>query len=665
MVYRFTIFVLASILFYACSADINKNVVAEYGNDGYITLDEFEKAYAKSIGDTTAAAEATLEDYKSFLDLFINFKMKLRDAEVRGLPQDEDILREYKTYKKNVGKSFIIEKEVNVPGKKELYEKRKDEIRVSHIMITTDTTGSKEGAKQRAEELLGRIKNGENFEDIARRFSQDHYSSLKRGDIYYIRFGQIVPEFDYAVYNCEVGEVYPEVVKTSYGYHIIKVTERIPARHSIRASHILIKTTNENNETDTVSAKKQIEEIYAKLKNGENFEKLAKQYSDDKANSEKGGDLGFFGRRRMVPEFDEVAFKTKVGEFSEPVETRFGYHIIKVNEEKPYPSFEEQSEFINKTFKERLYEYKYGQLIDSLRKEYNFTLNEDAVKFVIGDNDSVRFDENYWNSEMSKNAKDTALFSIGNKSYYLDDIVTTVVAEDSEYKYKNGVIIERSLNRVIKEFSDDLLIAEKVKLLEKNSTAFVELMDEYRNGIYIFKLQEDEVWNKIELDSAKLYEHWEKNKEKYTWNNRVNFSEIFVRTDSLINAFYDKIEAGESFDSIATKHTLRSGYRKTAGKYATMDADKNELTKKAYELENPGDVSKPFKFSTGYSIVKLNEKFPARMKTFEEATPEVTSEVQELESQRLEQEYIERLIQKYKPTIKYDELSKAFKGEEK
>ncbi len=122
MIIRFTIFLLAILLFYSCSSDISKTVVAEYGKH-YITLDEFEKAYARSVGNVDVATESTLDDYRNFLDLYLKFKMKLRDAEVRGLPTDEDIITEYNTYKTNVGKSFLIEKEVNVPGKKNYMNK--------------------------------------------------------------------------------------------------------------------------------------------------------------------------------------------------------------------------------------------------------------------------------------------------------------------------------------------------------------------------------------------------------------------------------------------------------------------------------------------------------------------------------------------------------------
>ncbi len=532
-------------------------------------------------------------------------------------------------------------------------------MRVSHIMIRPDSTGD-DAARKKAEEILEKIKSGESFEELAKKHSQDFYSRDKGGDIYYIQVGQTVPAFDYAAYNCDPGKVYPEVVKTNFGYHLIKVFEKKPVKSQIRASHILIRVQDDKGQLDSAASKEKISEVMEKLKNGEDFDSLTVEYSDDHSNKDKGGDLGFFGRRRMVLEFDEVAFNTKVGEISDMVQTQFGYHLIKVTDEKPYPTFEEEKDNINKLFQDKYYTVKYNELIDSLTNAYGYSLNEDAIKFIAENNDSARFDDEYLNTKLSGKVKDKAVFTVEGKPYYMEEMVAQLKDDN---KFKNNFINEKNLKSAVKQFSDDVLIARKVEEMDITHSAFKDLMDEYKSGIYIFKIQEEEVWNKIKLDSAKIYEYWEANKEKYTLNDRVDYSEIFARQDSSIQKYYQMLQAGEQFDSLAAKYTHRSGYKKTAGKHAIADTDKNDLTRKAYALEKPGDYSEPFKYTSGWSIVKLNEKLPARIKTFEEATPEVTSDLQEAESKRLEEEYIKKLNEIYKPIHKYDELSKAFKRE--
>jgi peptidyl-prolyl cis-trans isomerase SurA len=197
--------------------------------------------------------------------------------------------------------------------------------------------------------------------------------------------------------------------------------------------------------------------------------------------------------------------------------------------------------------------------------------------------------------------------------------------------------------------------------LQKEDPNFASLMDEYRNGIYIFKLQEDEVWNKLDIDSLKIYSYWEENKEDFALPDRVTFGEIFSMKDSLIQKYYGWIQEGADFDSLAALYTERPGKKKDNGRYELQDVDFSDLSRKANTIENPGDFTEPFPFSGGFAIFKLYQREPARLKTFDEARAEVSGIVQEKESKRLEKEYLDILNNIYEPVIFYDELHKAFK----
>lgn len=242
------------ILFSACSPKQSELIIAEYG-DYNITLDEFENAYSKNVGGLEEASKDSINDYKKFVDLYLNFKMKLRDAEVRGLGSDPKLLNEMEDYKKKVGIEYIKEKKIIEEGLRDLYEKRRDEIRVSHIMIRPDTM-SLEQTKEFAASLIERIKNGESFEELAKKYSSDTYSKDIGGDIYYITAGQVIAPFEIAAYSTKVGEVYPEPVQTRFGFHVIKVTDRQERRFQLRAKHILKNFTNADGQLDSVYALK-------------------------------------------------------------------------------------------------------------------------------------------------------------------------------------------------------------------------------------------------------------------------------------------------------------------------------------------------------------------------------------------------------------------------
>jgi peptidyl-prolyl cis-trans isomerase SurA len=580
--------------------------------------------------------------------------MKLRDAQVRGYDNNTELMNELNDYKKQVGVTFILEKNIVDPGVEKLYNRRKWELRVSHIMIRPDSAGE-QAAKLKAVAILDSIKNGESFEELAKRNSQDFYSAPIGGDIFYITAGMLPSEFEDASYATAPGNVYPEVVKTKYGYHIIKVTDKIERVPKIRASHILVSFKTGKGERDTIEAKARIDSVKMMLNNGADFAELAGKYSDDPGSKDKGGDLGFFERRMMVKEFDETAFKLKVGEISDVIKTNFGYHIIKLTEKAPYPALEEDRENLKKMFRQLIYQAEYDNLVDSLKAKYAYKLNGQSYSQFVEKCDSLKVGTESTNLDEIKNLP---LYTYANNTVTISDFWNKISASQD---YTNKIVTADLLTNAIKKISGDELLEQEAMNLEKNNEAFASLMDDYKNGIFIFKLQEDEIWNKISVDSVKLYNFYEENKDKYVWSERVSFSEIYSRKDSLANHYLDELNSGANFDTLAAKYTERPGFKNKAGRYELTDAKSNQLAAEAEKLQKPGDYSSVINNAGGFSIVRLNYKEPSRLKTFEEARAEVSGAFQEAESKRLEQEYLDNLKKRYTPIFYYDELKEAFK----
>ncbi|HQJ47369.1 MAG TPA: peptidylprolyl isomerase, partial [Ignavibacteriaceae bacterium] len=229
---------LLTFLITACSTEHSKIVIAEY-DDVKIRMDEFENAYTKNVGSLAVAIKDSFENYKNFAELYTNFRMKLDDAKLRGYQNDSELNDELQNYKKQVGSSYILEKYLVEPNIKDLYEKRKTEIRASHIMIRPDSTGEL-AARNKTQAILDSIKAGQSFESMVQKHTQDNFSKPKDGDIFYFTAGQLPYEFEDAAYHTPKDSIYPQVVQTRFGFHIIKVTDikqRIP---KIRVSHILI-----------------------------------------------------------------------------------------------------------------------------------------------------------------------------------------------------------------------------------------------------------------------------------------------------------------------------------------------------------------------------------------------------------------------------------------
>lgn len=647
---------ILSLYLMSCSPKTSEMIVAEFG-DYDITLPEFEEAYAKNVGGYENAADDSLKELDRFLDLYVNFRMKLRDAVVRNYPNDPEILNELNTYKKQVGASFITEREILEPGLKEFYDQRAIELRVSHIMFRFKQ--NEDEVKAQAQKILDSVLAGGNFAEFALKYSEDNFSKVKGGDVFWITAGQIIKEFEDAAYSVKVGEVYPGLVKTRFGYHIIKVTDSQPRRYEIRASHILIRHNPEIDSSDSESPYNKIVSLRERILNGEDFAELAKEYSDDKNSGVNGGDLGFFPRRKMVLPFDTVAFSLNVGEISEPVETRFGWHLIKVTDEKEYPSFEVEKESLREQYTKTRFDDDKKEYISNLKEIYSYSFDDNMMSFIANYKDTIRTDDSYWDSNLHNDFGERSVFKINNHSFTVDSLFAYAI---SQRNYKNKIVDNsNNLRDVLNKYADQKLLEEKATTLDETDDEFASLMQDYKNGIYIFKLQEEEVWNRLKVDTNEVKKFYERTKENYTLTDRVSYSEILVKDDSTANAIYDQISGGADFNRLAKQYTSRAGFKMKEGFHGIQEIDKDALSKVANSLEKLGDVAKPFKTMKGWSIVKLVEKYPARLKTYEEAKAEAASAYQDMMSKKLEQDYLDRLNKLYEPEV-YDEvLQHAFK----
>lgn len=651
---RISVFViaLAGFLFYSCSPEHSKIVIAEY-NNSKITMQEFENAYVKNVGSYEAAADDSFQNYKNFAELYTNFKLKLLDADARGFANDPALSQELTDYKKKVGASYILEKYLVEPNIKDWYERRKTEIRASHLMIKVDSTGE-DAARKLAQAILDSIKAGASFEDMVQKHTQDQFSKAKDGDIFYFTAAQLPYEFEDACYKTPKGTVHPKVVQTRFGFHIIKVTDVKPRIPKIKASHILISWMNHENQVDSAYARARMDSVLTALKSGQPFDEVAKRFSDDTGSKDKGGDLGFFERRMMVQPFDEAVFKLEVGQVSDVVETSFGLHVIKLTEKQAYPTYEQDRENLKNLLKRSRYNDLYADLMKQYKAEYNYKLNNSALQQMVGYNDSTVIGADLKGADaIGKNA----VFTFANQTETINDFYQKIKT-DNEFTGKK--FTEDVLSKAANKYAEQMLLEEKALTLEKTDSQFADLMKDYQNGIFIFKLQEEEVWNKLNVDSVKLVNYYEQNKQKYTWPDRVGYTEIFCKSDSLIHVYYDQLKKGEDFDKLAAK-TERTMFKEKQGKYDLQAVGSTEFSKAVDKLK-VGEYTEPIPNPGGFSILRLDVKDPARIKTFEEAKPEVSGAVQENESKRLENDYITSLKKKYSPVIYYDALQKAFKS---
>lgn len=643
----------------SCTPEQSKIVVAEYG-DYKVFMDEFQKAYSRNAGGVEKNKPDSLENMKNFLDLYVNYKMKLRDAVVRGYTTDPDMKKELLDYKKNIGTTLFLEDKLYEPALKKMYDRRKTEILAAHIMLIPDSLMNDSQVRELGIKLIERINNGEDFAKLAAEYSKDQYTNTKGGVVGWVTAGIIViPAIEEAIYNTEPGKIYPELVMSNYGFHILKVIEKMPRRDQIKAQHILAAFKDSLGLADTSKALNKILEIQKELNQGGDFNKLALKYSDDKMTAVQYGDLGYFSRGRMDPNFEDAVFRLKVGEISQVIKSYAGYHLVKLNAEAPYPSYEQSAEELKEMFLRTTYRLEYDKILAQLRKEYNYQLNREIFARIINSLHKYSSYEAFDQSDIRRQYGSGILFSYADKSFTVDSLFS-FMKSSSQFSARN--LSEELFAEAINVYLDKKLLEEKALYYDKENPDFAFLMEEYENGIYLFKILEDEVWSKISVDSIMIQDYFEKHRDNYKWKDRVEFQEIYTLSDSAANRYYNLALAGECFDSLVTKYSLRKGYENIPGYKGLVEVDVNELSKSANSLPNIGDVSKPFRFQDGWSVVKLIKREPARLKNLDEVKPEIISLLQELESKRLESVYLNKLKEIYKPKYYYDELVNAFKN---
>jgi len=514
------VFLLAIV---ACSSK-KKQVVAEVG-DEKIYLDDYEKQYMKTVNNLDSAKNSDMEKRKEFLTLLVKFKLKVKDARERGLLKSDDIQNDLKQYKENFLTSFLVDKEIVEPMIKDLYEKKEYEVRASHILINLPQQNFSPDdsikAYQKAADALAKLKNGVPFSEVAVEFSDDQSAKQNGGDLYYFTAGMTVPEFEDAIYKLKVGDYTKEPVRTQFGLHIVKLADKRKRNDGIRASHILIQDQKDSlgKVVDSLGTYNKAKDVLARIKNGEDFSKVATEVSQDPGSAPKGGDLGFFDRRRMVQPFDSVAFMLKIGEISNLVRTPFGWHIIKVTEIKPYQPFDKQKETLKGDFKKGpQFKAEYTKFLEKSKKQFNFEIKPDGMNFLTSKFDSARPVSGFnLDSMFSAEEKSKVLATYKDGDIKVSDIIAYMGKNrDNMTSLANAATLKK-----IVEGAADSPILYKVAIKDniEKDPEYIAQMTEYENGLLSFKVDQEELWRKIKITQDDMQAYYDSNKDKYSFTD--------------------------------------------------------------------------------------------------------------------------------------------------
>ncbi|MBN1634680.1 MAG: peptidylprolyl isomerase [Ignavibacteria bacterium] len=520
----FFIAVTVVIIGYRCSSE---KIIAEIGEDK-ITLSDFEEKYLKKYGyDVEIAKSKPLEDKISFLNDMINTELKARLGLEKKLDTTESFRNDLKLGEKKILSDVYIKSKLIEPGLKNYYDKIKYDLRASHILLPMEeNSGIEDSVKtySLAYEIINRLSANESFDSLARIYSTDIETRDNGGDLYYFSPGMTVSDFEFAAYNLNKGEFTKEPVRTNLGLHIIKLTDKKERYDSVRVSHILITdAVNESGIKDSTASYNKIKEILEKLNDGDEFEELASQFSNDTINKSRGGDLGYVRRRQYAAVFDSTIFSLKPGQISDIIRTEYGWHIIKMTDAVEIKPFDEIKNTLSLQYPMSVYFRKnYEEFVTEIRNKYNLTVEQSGVDFLIS------------------KIKDTTLAFIvinPNKLFSDEDRKVVTGKFDGGEITVNDLIVYVSTNKpaankelnlfnligLIRASADAILQSKEAisEGFEKNEN-YTGLLKEYKNYLLAEAVDKYVITADIKITDEEIQNFYNENKKDFiTKNNGI------------------------------------------------------------------------------------------------------------------------------------------------
>jgi len=616
-----------------------------------VMLSEFERIYHKN---------SNIEGYENkpapeYLEMFINFKLKVLEAHKLGYDTMSAFINELAGYREQLSKPYLQDRNLIDNLVKEAYDRTVTEVSASHIMVKlpanpepADTLAS----YNKALALRNRLIKGEPFENIARNESDDPSGKVNSGLLGWFSAFTMVYPFENAAYKNNVGE-YSMPVRSRYGYHIIRTNAFRPALGEIKLAHIMVRTTR-NDDSKTVAAKKEkVDSCYNLLKQGSTFAEMVKKFSDDAGSVRNNGQMRWIRSGELPPELEEAVFVLKdSGSLTEPLRSEFGWHIFQLQGKRPVAPFEQ----LKSQLEERVMLDERGKrteeiFMNTLKKEYSFTSYPDNLTEIAGIMDSSVYSGSWDPSAVGDLIE--PVFSIKGKEYTQTELAN-FIARTKRYNKKDSYnnIVDKKFNEMV--FNE--LFAFEKKQLDDKYPSFRYLMEEYHDGILLFNIMDDKVWQKAVTDSAGLMQYYYEHAGEYVWGERADVSVYTFDDPSL------------------AKPIMKLAKKRTAGKISAADFIAGicpqdsipcvEIKDQKVEKE---DVQPAGGFTWKKGFVKTNKEgnktiillvndiLPSSVKAFNETQGQVTADYQNY----LDRQWIDSLRAKYAVTVNRDVLARV------
>ena len=642
--------VLFSFVFTAHSQS-QKDVILTIENTP-VYKQEFLRVYKKNLDLVKDASQKSVDGY---LDLFIDYKLKVQEAYAQKLDQGKAYKKEFEKYRAQLSRNYLFEQKIEEDMAREAYERSKEQINAQHVLIMVGYDALPQDTLQaynKAAQVMQKAKNGEDFTDLVLQYSEEPNTKEQNGNLgYFSAFSMLYP-FENAAYNTKVGAI-SDITRTSYGYHVIKVLDRRPTGNEITVSHIMVSNKNKDPKFDP---QERINELYQLLNQGQKFEDLAKQFSEDKNSGVSGGKLKPFTRGKLrAPKFEAAAFKlTTPGDVSRPVSSTFGWHIIRLEAISESKTFEQQKDRLlaQGNRGERLLAVT-SEIRSNIKDKYGYTNDASYASFFNQFVDKEIFNRR-WSYDSLNPTLDKVIFTIGSTRFYYRDFAAHLAVRQKRPVPTNVKTLESCVRYMYDDFETVVLQEYFRDKLEEENLDYAAVISEYRDGLLIFDVMENNIWNAAKTDTLALQDYYQKNKASYLWQDRVNATILTSNEKAALEESKVLLQQGKTAQQVKELLNSDTALRVLLSKGMFENGDKQLPD----NFEFVAGVSKIYKSQDGYTLVQVDQVLPGSEKSFDQVRGSVMSQYQ----QQLEASWMQSLREKY-PVVIHKKTLKKIKKE--
>lgn len=596
-----------------------------------ISVNDFLNVYNKNLD---LVLDKDQRDFDYYLNLFVNYKLKLAEAKALGYDKKESFIKELSTYESQLSNAYMTDNTISEALLKEAYHRTANEVKVQHILVRLLPNQDTLVAFNKISSIRPRLIN-EEFSSLKNELHDG--TSIFVEDLGYFSAFKMVYDFENVAFSTPIDSV-SKPFRTQFGFHILKVLDNRPSRGQVEVAHIMISNTQKDSST---IPEKRIAELHRLVSQGESFENLAKQFSDDKSTAMKGGLLRPFKSGEINSEvFIETAFAmSKIGEVSSPIQTQFGWHILKLIAKYPVDDFETLRPSLEQSIKrDSRSQIIRKNTIENLKKKYRILEpNIQNLEKTFVRNDSG------WT--LLKNILEPDFLTIENEAISYEDFLNHL--NKIKKSVNNNLNVKEFLQQQYYTFLDEKLLDYKKNHLAEENPEYADVLQEYNDGLILFDLMQDKIWNGAKNDSIGLINYYQSNLNSYKSPEKILGTVVRSSQERALKRVQNMWRKKIDNQAISKKLNVKEQLIITSS--GTFDKMDNLIPPDA--ILKVG-ISEIIPHDNGFVLLKITEILPESILPFEEVRGQVISDYQK----KLETQWIGDLRQKFKVQINSDVL---------